>query len=158
MKEKLFCRYYCVSCDAESSAKKAGYSKNPLDKAYSLMLREDICEEISHNAKVYSRVLFSISTVLYHKLACSTVSDAVGLLFSENPEKEKLKDMDLFMVSEIKKPKDGAMEIKFFDRLKALEKLIPKHSDDHNNSNGLVDALYMGAKCLSDEKSDGFGV
>ena len=31
--------------------------------------------------------------------------------------------MDLFLVSEIKRPKDGSMEIKFFDRLKALEKL-----------------------------------
>ena len=31
--------------------------------------------------------------------------------------------MDLYSVSEIKRPKDGSMEIKFFDPLKALEKL-----------------------------------
>ena len=49
---------------------------------------------------------------------------AISLLFMENPSVDKLKTMDLFSVAEIKRPKDGAMEIKFFDRLKALEKLL----------------------------------
>ena len=31
--------------------------------------------------------------------------------------------LDLFNVSEIKRPKGGGLEIKFFDRLKALEHL-----------------------------------
>jgi hypothetical protein len=34
-----------------------------------------------------------------------------------------MESLELFNVSEIKKPKGGGIEIKFFDRLKALEHL-----------------------------------
>lgn len=60
----------------------------------------------------------------YRRLAFGTVQDAVALLFAGEQEiMEKLPGYDLFNVSEIKRPKGGGMEIKFFDRLKALEKL-----------------------------------
>ena len=59
----------------------------------------------------------------YERLAFGSVSDAVKLIFSENPNNLNLDNFDLFNISEIKRPKDGSMEIKFFDRLKALEKL-----------------------------------
>ena len=49
-------------------------------------------------------------------------ADALRLLFDDVPP-DALDRLDLFNVSEIKKPKDGALEIKFFDRLKALEHL-----------------------------------
>ena len=52
------------------------------------------------------------------------ITDAVSLLF-EPEEKilQKLDTLDLFNVSEIKRPKGGGMEIKFFDRLKAIDKI-----------------------------------
>ncbi len=60
----------------------------------------------------------------YRQLAFGTVQDAVALLFAGEQEiAEKLSGYNLFNVSEIKRPKGGGMEIKFFDRLKALEKL-----------------------------------
>lgn len=34
----------------------------------------------------------------------------------------ELDDLDLFNVAEIRRPKDGMIEIKFYDRLRALEK------------------------------------
>ena len=45
--------------------------------------------------------------------------------------------MDLFLISEIKRPKDGAMEIKLFDRVKALEKL-----ENLSAANGAADSLF----------------
>mgnify|MGYP006932865294 CR=1 FL=1 len=51
------------------------------------------------------------------------ISSVDELIFSKEPGEAELGSMDLFMISEIKKPKDGSLEIKFFDRLKALEKL-----------------------------------
>lgn len=57
-------------------------------------------------------------------LAFGEIQDAVRLLYA--PEEQilpALGEMDLFNISEIKRPKGGGMEIKFFDRLKALEKL-----------------------------------
>ena len=58
----------------------------------------------------------------YERLAFGSTSDAFRLLMSEG--ELDVQTLDLYNVSEIKKPKDGAMEIKFFDRLKALEKLV----------------------------------
>ena len=58
------------------------------------------------------------------KLAYGNVSAAVSLLFlSEEDALEKLPKLNLFNVSEIKRPRGGGMEIKFFDRIKACEKL-----------------------------------
>lgn len=57
-------------------------------------------------------------------LAFGEIQDAVRLLYA--PEEQilpALGEMDFFNISEIKRPKGGGMEIKFFDRLKALEKL-----------------------------------
>ena len=57
-------------------------------------------------------------------LAVGDVSDAVSLLFlSEDEILQKLPKLNLFNISEIKRVKGGGMEIKFFDRLKAFEKL-----------------------------------
>lgn len=58
------------------------------------------------------------------RLAFGEIQDAVSLLFeSEEGIIEKLSGLDLFNISEIKRVKGGGMEIKFFDRLKALDKL-----------------------------------
>lgn len=60
----------------------------------------------------------------YQRLAFGSICDAISLLYKSDPSKEDLEGMDLFLVSEIKRPKDGSMEIKFFDRLKALENSV----------------------------------
>lgn len=58
------------------------------------------------------------------RLAFGEIQDAVSLLFeSDDGIISKLPQLDLFNISEIKRVKGGGMEIKFFDRLKALEKL-----------------------------------
>lgn len=57
----------------------------------------------------------------YSKLAFGGIADAVRLMVCEDPHTEDIQKMDLFNVAEIKRPKGGGMEIKFFDRLKALQ-------------------------------------
>ncbi len=58
------------------------------------------------------------------QLATGDVSDAVLLLFlSEEEALQKVPKLNLFNVSEIKRPKGGGLEIKFFDRIKACERL-----------------------------------
>lgn len=42
--------------------------------------------------------------------------------------------MDLFGISEIKRPKGGGLEIKFFDRLKPLERLADMSTDEAADS------------------------
>ena len=57
------------------------------------------------------------------RLAYGSCNDAVRLLFCDEAC-EDLAKMDLFNVSEIKRPKDGAMEIKFYSRFEAMERLV----------------------------------
>lgn len=57
----------------------------------------------------------------YERLAFGGIADAVRLLFTEEPDLAALGKMDLYNIAEIKRPKGGGMEIKFFDRIKALQ-------------------------------------
>ena len=86
-----------------------------------------------------------LATAGYIRLAFGSISDAVSLLYMDKPSREELEKMDLFLVSEIKHPKDGAVEIKFFDRLKALEKLSVDRSGD-DNAGSIFDAICNSAK------------
>ena len=81
-----------------------------------------------------------MAVIGYRRLAFGSTSDAASLMFEENPSRETLENMDLFLVSEIKRPKDGAMEIKFFDRVKALEKLETL-SMEREGAGSLYDAI-----------------
>ncbi len=56
------------------------------------------------------------------RLAFGRINDALALLNDDFPT-ENFERLDLFNVSEIKRVKGGGVEIKFFDRLEALEKL-----------------------------------
>ena len=83
---------------------------------------------------------------------CALVG-AVSLLYKNSPTSEELENADLFMVSEIKRPKDGAMEIKFFDRLKALEKLGCRNDGD-SGAKQLFDAIDRSAGAVGNFKYD----
>ena len=76
------------------------------------------------------------------KLAVGDVSDAVSLLFlSEEEALCRLPKLNLFNVSEIKRPKGGGMEIKFFDRIKAFEKLREQTAVSDGEGLGFYQAL-----------------
>lgn len=85
----------------------------------------------------------------YEKLAFGSVTDAVRLLFLEGDEC-RLDTMDLFNVAEIKRPKGGGMEIKFFDRIKALQCM--EAVEDGGTSGGFLQALEAGAAHLQKEE------
>ncbi|MBQ8539001.1 MAG: terminase small subunit [Ruminococcus sp.] len=156
-KEIIFCYYFANTQSVELSAIKAGYRKNPLVTGQGLLYREDIKAKIKELMNSQKELYSSLATAGYQRLAFSSVSDAVSLLFMDSPDKKTLENMDLYMVSEIRKPRDGAMEIKFFDRIKALEKLCQLSSGDESKNMGLLSALNMGAENLS-RGDDEYGV
>ncbi len=59
--------------------------------------------------------------------------------------------MDLFNISEIKRKKGGDIEIKFFDRLKALERLCELCSKEDEEAHSLFSAIEKGASALGDD-------
>lgn len=81
------------------------------------------------------------------RLAFGEITDAVTLLYeSEENIIAKLPSLDLFNVSEIKRPKGGGMEIKFFDRLKAIDKLRELSVEqDSKEKTSFYDALERSA-------------
>lgn len=128
-REKEFCACFAETGDAKLSARLSGYRLNSRAKGIKLLARDDIQNEISRLVKSKEKLARTLASVGYQRLAFGNTSDAVSLIFSEDPGEADIGSMDLFMISEIKKPKDGSIEIKFFDRLKALEKLEQISSD-----------------------------
>lgn len=58
------------------------------------------------------------------KLAVSRVNDAVRLAYLTSEDMGQLEELDLTPVTEFKRNKDGGVEIKFVDRLAALQWLL----------------------------------
>lgn len=81
------------------------------------------------------------------RLAFGDIQDAVTLLFeSDENILNMLPGLDLFNISEIKRPKGGGMEIKFFDRIKALEKLAGiADADEKQSAFSFYEALEKSA-------------
>ena len=77
------------------------------------------------------------------RIAFGSVCDAVRIALCEDiPSSRELKEMDLFLISEIRRPKEGSCEIKLHDRMKAMELLIA-HGERHRSgiAAGFLEAL-----------------
>lgn len=148
-KERKFCLAFLQSGDAALSARRAGFC-HPVTDGEKLLCTEKICAELERLAALRSRLLSAMAMTGYQRLAFGSAADAASLIFEENPGRDRLGEMDLFLVSEIKRPKDGATEIKFFDRAKALEKLAVL-SMEHDKSDSLFDAIGAAAGSDSDD-------
>ncbi len=89
------------------------------------------------------------------RLAFGDIKDAVLLLFAQEGDVlSRLGELDLYNISEIKRPKGGGMEIKFFDRIKALEKLSELEGGAPSEPLGFYQALEESAKCMSKLRGD----
>ena len=89
----------------------------------------------------------------YEKLAFGDICDPIRLLFCEEVSPRALKKMDLSSVAEIKRPKGGGMEIKFVDRLKALQ-CMEAFMGANRADGGFYEALERSAEVLGDEDDE----
>jgi phage terminase small subunit len=121
--EQHFCVSYVNTGNVRESAKKAGYIGCFEQTGLELLKQKDINLEIKKLYKQKRRDLSYKAFCGYERLAFGNITDALKLMFWSDEKKFDLESLDLFNISEIKKPREGAIEIKFFDRLKALEKL-----------------------------------
>ncbi len=147
-KEKAFCERYFETGDIEEAVRFSGISKNP----YELLRRADVTNEIKRLGESVDKNIEAIAKNALVRLMTGNISDAVGLLYSDKPDIDKLKELDLFMISEIKR-KGDVTEIKFFDRFKAIKSLL----EGFNSGNEAVpfyDALIEGARKLGNEYGD----
>lgn len=140
-KEKDFCKYYLFCKNPREAAAKAGYVFPELS-GIKLLERSDIGDELL----VLSEKLERRTDVAdgLRRIAFGSVADAVKLALQggEIPDADKL---DLFSVSEIKIPKSGGIEIKFYDRIKALEALASMDDGGGDSSAPFIDAILKGS-------------
>lgn len=144
-KEKLFCRVYAALNNLKEAAVHAGF---PAESAQAvgeaLIAREDIFKEVAQLSAKNSDSLCDKAVAGLLRIAFGNADDCIRLLFCD--EEPDLSSMNLFNVSEIKRPKGGGLEIKFADRMKALALLyeIGKQSED-------ADAVSF-FECLEEEE------
>lgn len=151
-KELEFCQHYINTGSAKEAAVLAGFKTCPERKGAELLLENKISEKIKSMYIEKRQNLMFRAISGYERLAFGSISDSIKLLFSENLKPEDLNKMDLFNIAEIKKPKDGAMEIKFFDRLRALEKLEQIEVTNHSEKEPFYFVLEQSIKSLHDSE------
>ncbi len=85
------------------------------------------------------------------RLAGARVNDAVRLAFLEEGELGGLDRLDLTALSEFKRGSNGTVELKFIDRLAALEWLAERSGDDPRAKELFLE-LESGARALRGEE------
>ncbi|MBR3588278.1 MAG: terminase small subunit [Clostridia bacterium] len=151
-KELLFCHYFAMCANAREAASKSGYA-SPERAGMKLMARKEIREEISSLSTQNAEKKEIISGL--KRLAFGSVADCLRLILADREENFEIENMDFFNISEIKKPKGGGLEIKFFDRLKALEKLsVICESGDESSSMPFYEAIRKSAKALDGKNNE----
>ena len=138
-----FCCWYVLLGNAFEAAERAGFPKeNALAEAVKCLRSQECRKTISS-----LRELLSDSgnvTAGLKRLAFGSCTDAVYLVFADElPPPSVIEGLDLFNVSEIKRVKGGGVEVKLFDRLKALEKLFELENSftDRDKAAELIMAL-----------------
>ncbi|MDR2932247.1 MAG: terminase small subunit [Oscillospiraceae bacterium] len=126
-KEKLFCRYMAFLGEPGEAALRAGYpAKKALTRALRLLDKPAIKEEVKKLEGALARDGETGQALRgLRRIAFGMGNDALRLLGNEEAlTQDDIALLDLFGISEIKKPKGGGLEVKFYDRLKALEMLL----------------------------------
>ena len=151
-RELLFCHSFALYANAREAASKSGYA-SPERAGMKLLARKEIRDEID---KLNLRKTGKEEIICgLKRLAFGSVADPMKIILSDGTESFDTESMDLFGISEIKKPKGGGIEIKFFDRLKALEKLsVLCEGTDEDSSMPFYEAIRKSAKALDGKKHE----
>ncbi|MBR1822914.1 MAG: terminase small subunit [Ruminococcus sp.] len=138
-----FCCYYAVLGNAAEAAVRAGFDReNALAEGIECLGSAACRRKIARLREMLTDT-GNVAAGL-KRLAFGSCSDAVYLVFADElPPPEVIERLDLFNVSEIKRVKGGGVEVKLFDRLKALEKLFELENAfaDRNRAADLISAL-----------------
>lgn len=147
-REKEFCRLMTVYADPVRAAREAGY-KQPEQAWSELSAREEIVDEIRRRCGNIRSIFESTAICGLYRLAYGGVSDALTFLEREIVSEEDLRTLDLRNVSEIKRT-DKGVEVRFCDRMKAVDKLqeLLGSGAATGNGSGLLDAILLSAEAL----------
>lgn len=149
-KEKEFCRFMTVHGDPQRAAVQAGY-KEAQSVWPELMAREDVAQEISRRMKNIRSIYRSTAVCGLYRLAYGDITDALTLLVSDHIGESALRGLDLACIAEIKRT-DKSVEMKFCDRLKAIDRLAQILTSDGDAASGssLIEAMMRSAEAIGE--------
>ncbi len=87
-------------------------------------------------------------------LAGSRVNDAVRLAFLSGEEMGSMGERDLPPITELKRNSNGTVELKFIDRLAALQWLLEQAGAEAPQALKLYEALERGAALASEKEAE----
>ena len=150
-REALFCEYLKILHSPREAAARSGYPF-PERSAVKLLKKAAIKRKISMEEKGRKEALDGL-----RRIAFGSVADAVWLCErGEGPSREERETRDLYLVSEIKFQKSGTVEMKFFDRIKALDMLRCDSAAASDKAEPFFKALGDAAKLTFEtEEKDG---
>ncbi len=126
-KAQSFCCWFVKLGNVHEAAVQAGFSEETaLEEGLRILRRPKYRRLVQEMRAIFAGNVREQVMSGLERLAFGDVSDAVRLALQETEGDETGTTMqsDLYNVSEIKRVKGGGMEIKFFDRQKALEKMM----------------------------------
>lgn len=145
----MFALFYASGKNTRESALLAGFPPETAQqeglKLLSLRSTQKLIKRFSQNG-------FSDEEAVkkgLSRLAFGEINDIMEVVLSDEPiGLHKLFNMNFFSVSEVKKVKGGGLEIKLFDRQKAMEKLleIEEKSRSRCDAEEFFDALKITAE------------
>lgn len=163
-KEEMFCYFFIRLRNSKEAAIKAGFSQIFAEStAAKLLSRADIAQHIDELvAKEKKSKLEQAAIAGLERLAFGSSNDSVSIAFlnvemlGDLSLEEKLAALDLYNISEFKRPKENTVEIKFFDRFRALEKLLElaTASNGSETLRGLYSALENSARQIQDDRQE----
>ncbi len=147
-KRKAFCCNYVLLGNVREAAIQAGFDRD------SALLDGIACLQSAECRKLIPQLrnILSDSTGVIaglKRLAFGSCTDAVYLVFADElPPPEVISGLDLFNVSEIKRVKGGGVEVKLFDRQRAIEKLFEFENScsERGTAESLINALTQSSE------------
>lgn len=147
-KEKLFCRLVADGYSPQDAAVRSELTPPAKHSADRLMHRADIRECIREFSQEDA---LCTAEAGYRRIAFGSVADAVRLCMGRNVE--DIDSLDLFCVQELKCTEKG-VEVKFFDRIKALERLGEISGTGTDSALPFYRALEEGARKLAGDSDE----
>lgn len=143
--QKAFCRWYLALGNPAEAARKAGFPPETAEADALKLLQTPSCR--SYLAQLAAQPPLPLQSLVIaglSRLAFGSANDAAKLVFADElPSDSVLSKLDLFHVAELRRVKGGGVEVKLFDRQKAMERLLEcaAAGDTSAAANALLTAL-----------------
>lgn len=140
-----FCCCYAKLGNISEAAVMAGCEREKaLVWGINILRKKKYCQLTSELRSLFAAEAKSKVMSGLERLAFGDARDAALLVIGdEQPAEEEIRKLDLYNVSEIKRVKGGGVEVKLFDRQKALEKMMEYAGSDDQRAaaKSLLNAL-----------------